>query len=154
MSLFVDRSRASRGDTIVEVLIAITVASLVLAGAYVTAHHSTLANESTQEHSQALQLAKAQVEHLRSATSIEDNSCFDENGDPQPNDTSQGPTVNPCIVMANGKLPSDTGFNPVYSINITTTDGGQTFRVVITWDSLLTGNGQDRVSLYYRPEQG
>src|ERR1700677_849276 len=54
-----------RGDTIVEVLIAITIVSMILGGAYLTSHNSLDATQDAQEHDNALQLAQGQVELLR-----------------------------------------------------------------------------------------
>src|SRR5262245_14367511 len=55
-----------RGDTIVEVLIAIAVAGVVLAGAYVTSNRSLAATRAAQERSNALKLAEAQMEKIKS----------------------------------------------------------------------------------------
>ncbi len=55
----------SKGDTIVEVLIAIAVTSAMLGGAFVVVN-KTLANaRQAQEHGEALQIARAQVEGLK-----------------------------------------------------------------------------------------
>src|SRR5687767_4350813 len=53
-----------RGDTIVEVLIAIAVVSLILGGAYTTTNRSMQATRSAQERSVALTLAESQIERL------------------------------------------------------------------------------------------
>lgn len=56
-----------RGDTIVEVMIAIAVISSVLAGAFYMTNHSTRAVRDSEEHAQALQLLQGQLEQLRAA---------------------------------------------------------------------------------------
>jgi type II secretory pathway pseudopilin PulG len=71
-----------RGDTIVEVLIAIIVLSTVLAGAYGVASRSTKEGIQTQEHAQALQIAQGQLETLKSSTAPPSSTpfCYDSSG--------------------------------------------------------------------------
>jgi prepilin-type N-terminal cleavage/methylation domain-containing protein len=63
--MFVNSLR-QRGDTLVEVLIAIAVVSLVLGGAYVTTNRSLQATRSAQERAIALKLAESQIEQIKS----------------------------------------------------------------------------------------
>jgi type II secretory pathway pseudopilin PulG len=56
-----------RGDTIVEVLIAMTVASSVLAISYATMNRNLVATRANQERGQASKLAQGQIESLRYA---------------------------------------------------------------------------------------
>ncbi len=53
-----------RGDTIVEVLIAIAVVSSVLGGAYATANRNVKNSQQAQEQSRALKVAESQLEQL------------------------------------------------------------------------------------------
>ncbi len=55
----------ARGDTIIEVLLALTIISSMLAGAYVTLGQSTNNARQSQERSEALKLVESQVERLR-----------------------------------------------------------------------------------------
>ncbi len=57
--------RRQSGDTIVEVLIVLTVLSSAFAISYATANRATLTSRQSQEHSEALQYLNAQVELLR-----------------------------------------------------------------------------------------
>jgi prepilin-type N-terminal cleavage/methylation domain-containing protein len=57
--------RLQSGDTIVEVLIAIAIISLVLTGAFSTTHASLLATRTSQEHAEALKLLEGQIENIR-----------------------------------------------------------------------------------------
>ena len=68
---FCDVRANQRGDTIVEVLIAVAVITLVLAGAYKITARNTIATQDTQEHSYALKLAETQTEKLRAASKVE-----------------------------------------------------------------------------------
>ncbi len=57
----------SVGDTIVEVLIAIAVVSLVLGGAFTSTRKSANATRTAQEQGEALKLAESQVEQIKIA---------------------------------------------------------------------------------------
>ena len=138
-------SRRQAGDTIVEVMIAIAIVSFVLVAAYVTANKNTLINQDTQERGQALQLATTQLEFLRSR-SIGTNDCFDASGTAKA--AIVGPS-NPCSVNGDGSQDS-TGAQPAYTIAITHLVG-TTYKVQVTWASLLSGHTNDNVTLYYQP---
>ncbi|TXG78186.1 prepilin-type N-terminal cleavage/methylation domain-containing protein [Patescibacteria group bacterium] len=56
-----------RGDTIVEVLIAIVVVSVILTGAFVSARRSQSGIRQTQERVEALKVAEGQMERIRVA---------------------------------------------------------------------------------------
>lgn len=60
------RQVSQRGDTIVEVLIAIAVIGATLSGAYVLVNSSTRNNQAAQERSVAVKTAESQLELLRS----------------------------------------------------------------------------------------
>src|SRR4051812_37199404 len=79
-----------RGDTIVEVLIAMAIISSVLAGAFFFTKPSTQNIRDTEEHSQALQLLQGQVEQIRAEissgaveTDFPANFCYDTTGNLQ-----------------------------------------------------------------------
>lgn len=58
----------NKGDTIVEVLLAIAIVSAVLGGAFVSANRSLNGTRVSQERSQAVKLAQGQAELLSAAT--------------------------------------------------------------------------------------
>lgn len=63
----------NRGDTIVEVLIAIAIVSSVLAGAFTVTQKSAVAVRDSQERGEMLQLLQGQVEQVRSLASAAAN---------------------------------------------------------------------------------
>lgn len=69
---------AERGDTIVEVLIAILVISSILAGAFVSARKSQSAIRQSQERVEALNVAEGQIERVRSAASSNPSSFYSD----------------------------------------------------------------------------
>src|SRR3990172_4662728 len=56
---------SSRGDTIVEVMLSITIMALALGGAYALSTRSFHTAQNTEERTEALALAEGQIEFLR-----------------------------------------------------------------------------------------
>jgi type II secretory pathway pseudopilin PulG len=170
------RSSAQAGDTIVEVLIAMAIVSLVLVGAFVTSNKSTQATRDSQEHAEATQDIKTQIELARLAIS----SVADQASDPTSSSTKLF-----CIVQTGTSatiVPFDTsGYaNNGASLLTLSSDtfqsypatchqsaGGYSYYIVIEnhitnptnvpantllaharWDNL--GGGRDEVSFAYR----
>jgi type II secretory pathway pseudopilin PulG len=140
------------GDTIVEVLIAMTVASGVLGSSY-TVVNRTMANaRQAQEHSEALQIANRQIEYIAalagttSAADLIDGNptynCINSDGAivGQTIQNPNGGNYNPACVST-GDVPYSTAFT--YDTTY------KYFTVYVTWTS-VTGRGNDQVSLLYR----
>lgn len=127
-----------RGDTIVEVLIAIAVLSMVLATSYGLANKSALAVRQAQERTEALKLSEEQLERLRNYVSADTgwggNVCF----------AGSSPTASDS--------QCNFGTDNRYHITITerpvrTSDKSYVLNAV--WDN-AAGNGQDQIELVYR----
>ncbi len=152
------------GDTIVEVMIAMAVASLVIGSAYSISNKSLANSRQAQEHSEAARIAQSQLEQIRqfarsSTTSsllFQDNKsfCIGTNGQlteftqiskVPDNDTTKYPSV--CQNL--GSVNYRVGFlrNPE---NLP--DNENTFTIYVTWDG-ATGK-QDQVSMSYRAYPG
>ncbi len=132
------RKLTQYGDTIIEVLIAITVVSAVLGGAYVTSNHSLKNSRQAQEHTIALKYAESQVELIKAnsanavAVAVGTVFCMKNDGSTSTN------------------LPADckpTNGIP-YNVKVTR-KSSNIFTVGINWDS-IQGNGQDNISLLYK----
>lgn len=67
---------SSRGDTIVEVLIAILIVSVIMSGAFVSARKSQTAIRSSQERVEGLKVAEGQVERIRAAANTKTPDLF------------------------------------------------------------------------------
>ena len=135
-----------RGDTIVEVLVALVVIASVLAGAFLLTRTSVRNVRDSEEHAQALNILQGQLEQLRAyapnassadATTIRNSSrfCFNTGGS-----------------LATGASCNDMGSNSLYDITIdrtrTVSTGTEEFLGTASWDKL--GGGQSRVQLVYR----
>lgn len=139
-----------QGDTIVEVLIAIAVVSLVLGGAYVTTNRSLLATRSAQERSIALKLAESQLERLKAKIATTPQQIF-------------GPTAPTTFCISNTNTvinavttPNSCGLNsagavssvqPVFNIRIVRVNNQ--FNLTETWDS-VNGKTTDKLQMKYR----
>lgn len=142
-----------RGDTIVEVLIAIAVVSMVLGGAYVTTNRSLQASRSAQEQGVAIKLVEGQLEGLKAladqpgglATAPATFCILSSGGKPAPVSVS-GPG-NPCSLNNQGVTASATD-QPAYKIAITelTTDN---FQITANWYD-VSGNQNDGIQMNYR----
>ncbi|HEV7454322.1 MAG TPA: prepilin-type N-terminal cleavage/methylation domain-containing protein [Candidatus Saccharimonadales bacterium] len=140
-----------RGDTIVEVLISITVISLILGGAYVTTNKSLLATRTAQERSNALKLAESQVEQLKGAIANSATAA-----------TIFSSTTPFCIYATGGTLtvatPASgnctlntagitTAAEPKFNLSISRT--GNDFTVSNTWNN-LSGTTVEQLQIDYR----
>ena len=144
------------GDTLVEVLIAISVVSVVLAGAYVMTNRSLSSTRDAQERVNATKLAETQIEIIK-GTLIKDSSKIF--GSTVPVDFCIPPT-NPSLVVQSGSsdlcAKMDMGGNspvtkqPIFAVNVHR--DGNNFNVTVKWTS-SDGKSPQNVSLLYRAYQ-
>ena len=146
-----------RGDTIVEVLIAIAVVSLILGGAYVTTNRSLIATRAAEERGNALKLAESQVEQLKGFAKTNPDAIFGA-ATPMPfcisGSTSSVVTANgnPSLNNAECKLSAGgtpTSTQPIYSLSITRGSDGNTFTILNQWAD-ASGRISDSLRLIYR----
>lgn len=140
--------RRQAGDTIVEVLIAIAIVTLVLTGAYALSNHNVRAIQDNQEHNQAIQLVQDEIELLKNKGSLPAGSdCFMlvDNGSYHVGDAVNH-TTGDCQVEGDGS--ANTGVEPLYTLQIT--DNSGTYSVQATWDNLYGSTGS--VIMYYRTQ--
>ncbi len=132
----IKKYRSERGDTIVEVLIAVAVVSLVLTSAYMLSNRNRQNMQSIKEQAQAQKLVEQQIEMLRltDADNIPTSGCLSE--------------VN---VSATGAGCKKVDGGAEYTVSITGIDT-KTYRASAEWDKL--GGGKSTVSMsYYYAEQ-
>lgn len=151
---FKAQANRQRGDTIVEVLIAIAVISLVLAGAYVTTNRNLLATRAAQERGNALTLAESQLEQIKSLAVSDPDVLFGA-GTPSPFCVTSALSVASasdaaCRMDSTG---APTATEPVYSVSVTRDspdgNGGYLFTVTNRWVD-PSGRRTDEVRLTYR----
>jgi len=147
------RKLGQRGDTIVEVLICIAIISLILSGAYVTAHRSSIGVRNSQEHAEALKLVESQLEQVRANVTDDVGDVFTAATpfcmvDTKPVSASVVPDSAKCIQDSAG---NPTTKEPAYHLTITRTASGtgSLFTMDASWYS-VTGKGQSQESMTYR----
>lgn len=149
------------GDTIVEVVIAVMVVSVLLAGAFAVTNRSARAVRDSEEHAQALQLLQGQLELLRHAAaqpatltalpSISQPFCLDSAGViHQPASTSSQ-----CLITSSFGAGSTLGYrlaivSPTSSPATCNTSSCSTttFNLTASWPSL--NGGTNTVYLSYK----
>ena len=143
-----------RGDTIVEVLIAIGILGAVLGGAYVVVNRNVTLNRTSQERLEAIKIAEGQFERLK-IVAANDTNAFSWNNFCLAQDNSRADAaLAACRVNAAGTPTTDT---PQYRIAITRVayvplagnpQAGTRFRATINWDN-FAGTGTDNLDYYY-----
>ncbi len=151
------RQLQNRGDTIVEVLIAIVVIGAVLTGAYVTGNQSLNANRAAQERAEALKYVEGQVERIKANVAVlgapsppgpgAGPYCLDKTTGAV--DTITPPAGDPNINNDNFSYPSGCNQGLIsgsYHLSITQTGGLYTIRA--RWDRIGGGSRQEIKTLY------
>lgn len=150
-----------KGDTIVEVLIAMAVLSLVLAGAYASARRSLNATIQANEHSTALKIAEEQQEKLKYLSTITTSGsgiyhpsyastasfCVDGSLALQPA-TSSPTAAASATDLSVYTNPCKRDIGQVYYMAIGR-DGSNVFTIYVRWHN-IHGKGQDQVTLSYK----
>jgi prepilin-type N-terminal cleavage/methylation domain-containing protein len=146
-------SLLQRGDTIIEVLIAVAVVSSVLGITYAAMNRNMLIIRSSQERTEAVKLLQGQIEALRQMSiaspsllpAANVNFCMKADGS-APTVISGSPVALDADNWANyiGVCTS----NSLYHTVITTTDGA-TYKFYARWDR-LGGNGRDEIIMVYK----
>lgn len=161
-----ENKTTSRGDTIVEVLIAIAIVSSVLAGAFTVTQKSAVAVRDSQERGEMLQILQGQVEQVRSlaATAPNDASgvfaagyfCVKTVGGVPTRQTITGLTSLPVLasdpMTAYGtcKFGQDSKYN--IAVRYDNSTSSKAFTFTGRWDRL--GGGKDQLQLTYRAYPG
>lgn len=138
------RRSDERGDTILEVLIAIAVVSSILASVFVLANRTSLNSRQAQEHQEALKYASSQIELL--------NEYLKHTEGTHPTGNSfcmQQTALQPLDYV--GNAPSACQVNNgayQYSLKISYDSANNVYTATVTWPSATSGT--DSISLTYR----
>jgi type II secretory pathway pseudopilin PulG len=132
----------AEGDTIIEVLLSVTILGLVLALSFTSAGRSLNAGTDAANRNQALAYAQEQVELLRAAANNDTINSYPTDGTPFCINPIDGTKVavgsdNQC------HLPGQDSFGIMVKYNTP----NQTFSVVSQWQG---ANGPNQASLYYQ----
>lgn len=136
-------SRNLKGDTIVEVMIAIVILGAALGTVFAVSGSSQKQTQVNHERTQAQLLANDTADQIvrdynskdisleSYVSGLANNFCFEQN-------TANVNTTPPCVY--------NTG--PDYEVTIQKDSGNRVFLITVEWDSLI-GSTRDRVQLYY-----
>lgn len=151
--------RIQKGDTIVEVLISISVLSLILSASYALANRSSYAVRQAQERSEAVKIAESQLESLKSFLSDEGNEppatgswCMRDSQTTQSGFLSDVPVSASADVLDEYPVECQKGTDNRYKNSIrrgTTPATANTYTAVTRWQR-VTGTGNDEVTFVYR----
>ncbi len=166
------KKNKQRGDTIVEVLIAMAVLGMVLGVAFGISNRSYVTGLNAQERTEALEIAESQIELLRIASSSKDDSlldmptprlfCINPNGanlarvefgigvTVQPTQGVTDPIVYPsaCGLGTDNRYKVSVEQTALLRADGTPTDG-KIFSVRVRWQS-ISGNIINEVNQEYR----
>jgi prepilin-type N-terminal cleavage/methylation domain-containing protein len=159
MRRFTQKHGASeRGDTLVEVLVAIVIVASVIGGAYVVSNKSLQATRSAQERQNALKLSESQIEQLKSQIAADPTQIFgvgkptkfclssDASGVHVWDFTVAAQKVH-CVLDA-GENPTTS--QPAYTLYLQRT--ANDFKLTETWAD-VSGDFNDNMQLNYRAYQ-
>ncbi len=119
------------GDTIVEVLIAVGIVSLVLTTAYATTNRNVRSAQDTQENIYAQKLVEQQAERLRAAGSATGDGCFTPTA-------AYVPLTDPVCKTTNGGAEFQLTVHPT----------GSSYEITASWKTL--GGADAKVTVWYR----
>lgn len=156
------RAAKQAGDTIIEVLFAMSIVGIVLGSAFGMMNLATKTGRSAQERTEALKVAESQLELLKkfykinpaayqtlSASNPAHHFCVTDDPAAHSLASERAPTAL-ADVCTNTNGNEEPG---LYSIDITPNESGNTgtYLITITW-TLINSKGPDpgRVSIYYR----
>lgn len=141
---------SQKGDTIVEVLIAMAVVSSVLGLSYGAMNRNLLIIRDAQERTEATKLAQGQIEALRQIATlppVNTNFCIKSDSSVQTltgvPDTSSNGMASDDFTKYTGQCTS--GF---YHIGLTSSDQ-KNYKIYVRWDR-VTGSSRDQVIMVYR----
>jgi prepilin-type N-terminal cleavage/methylation domain-containing protein len=134
-----------QGDTIVEVLIAMSIISLVLASAYVTSTRNTTLIQGSQERQQAQRLVESQIEMIRAQGGIiGTGDCFIAGVEKTPTDIGA-----PCASVKSSYSGATYTLKITGPVGVSSPVG--TYTVSAVWSSLGGSKANDsNVTMYYR----
>jgi type II secretory pathway pseudopilin PulG len=144
----------NRGDTIIEIMIVLSVLGFAIGVTYATANRSLLNVRQAEESTEATTLVQSQIESLRTLTQytvgqpndIFDQTtpgfCIDSSGNVQ-TITNSGPTDQ-------ASYPASCLIDNLYYLFVSYEDPTtSTFEVQAVWADVL-GQGEDSVTMFYR----
>ncbi len=127
-----------RGDTIVEVLLAIAVVSAVLGAAFASSNQSLTGTRQAQERGEATKFVESQLERLKAAASDSASLVFSQTSFCLDDD---------LMLHGLGEAACHQGQDGRYAVAIARS--GQTYTATAEWER-IGGGEQERIEMIYR----
>ena len=140
--------RTRRGDTIIEVMLAMAIIGLILAAAYSTASRNLRTSRFTQERTEALKIAEGQIELMKSLSGANRDQLYP----PATGDFCMNPSSTAPVRPAAGNAACQQG---LYAITVERAASDEVFIIYVRWTP--PGNNdtnQAEVKLTYTYPQG
>ena len=136
--------RSQRGDTIIEVLIAIAVVSLLLVSAYSLTNKNVATMQNVQEQGEAQKIAEQQVERFRlylgDKTALASvGGCINGSGA-----MASGAS---CVVNADDTVVPVSSNRAAYKKSIKNTDSPNVYEIAVEWTA--AGGIKGMIAIYY-----
>src|SRR3972149_7157953 len=136
-----------RGDTIVEVLISMSILALVLGASYAVSSHSLQPGTAATQRNQALSYAQSKIEYILHAQATSQAKLDEYTSAP----------LSFCTDTAGIKVSYDTPSSPClnydssgYTVKVTYTDVKKLFTVDVDWQAANFGTSTSNLKLYYK----
>lgn len=143
-----------KGDTIVEVLLALVVLTTVIVGAYAASSRAQNASQAAQERAEALKRTESQIERLKGLLSgtapptIPGGSfCIDEATNTIEIITAPADPFSESLEAATLPYSVPCG-NLDGRYNVAVKYSGDTYTVLVRWERI--GGSRDQIEMYYR----
>lgn len=149
--------KTRRGDTIVEVMLAMSVIGIVIGAAFGIANRSIAAGQDAQERTEALKIAETQLELFKSQYPLSVSLRARTQAQPFCFDITQGVST---VVDDSDDACTDIGPNGnegLYSVKIVPPEAigaTQSYTIEVTWTRLSASTvetAQNTLRLYYKP---
>ncbi len=143
MNVKLAKINSQKGDTIIEVLIAMTIAASVLAITYSTMNRNLIISQESQERTQASKIAQGQLEALKGYNEGSNPlPCLKGN---TPNNITSGFPSDTAVIVNTAPCTQD-----YYNFGIIRDSSDpKLYRVYVVWDK-LKGTGNNQVIMVYR----
>lgn len=126
------------GDTILEVLLCITVISFVLGGAFVTSNRSLNVSRQAEERGEAIKLAEGQLERIKSLGAVASSPIYT--------------VASPFCIDSSNAIVGPPACNATFggaTYIVSAQRTGNIFTVLTRWDR-AGGGGQDETKISYK----
>lgn len=141
---------SQKGDTIVEVLVAIAIVGAALSAAYITTSRSLRTSRNNQERAEAIKYSESQLERMKQKIKLDTNAVFSSSATDLPyclDDTLTVVSITNIADLSTYPAQCKSGFFG-FAIRKTVA-GGNDFELITRWPQ-FGGGPEQTVKIFYR----